>query len=834
MQSCVHLLDELGLSVRSMKALYYYGVVTVEDLLFINKEELRKIPSMGRASFNEVNHALEKWVKESHTLGISFSDRIEFEIVHAGLSHSVSYALYKNNIRFFKDLVYVTSPDYEIRKHIRKDWIRDTIFERAFVLKDILKCHPENYFGFMAFMERIEKLFLPYLICFSDKKRLYLFFGRVFQKYFNLSFVDKSFFCSAEISNIFYNDERLTAIMRQFLLSLAGRPGKFTKKQIETKYKLFPIPPVLFQDIMDAHKNLKRQFLSGPIDGSSIDKWLLSVSPREAAMLKMRLEGTSLRAVGKVFGVSGERVRQASEREFSNKPVLREDGFADLFKKYYFKEDSFCAITGEEPKTYWYLCMLYDKGKLKIDGILNDETVPTVFRNNAKVYFRKKFKLADRLVDAIQEIAIEPITVNTFYRKYCSYLKREGIKEEFLTKRNLHARLGHISCILFNGDFDFRYYPIDSVNGKELESRLGLSSYSDIAVSSKLFFDKYPDYMKELDIRTPNELHNLLRKKADDFSCQIDFGRMPTLIFGNGSYEKQVENLLAEMGTVSRRDFMDAYCKKYGVNESIFSGRLAQYMRKFRGGKCTFLIPEGSLSEKDLRLAKKVFTAPFYSEKEVRSIMHDKFNGISSTINDKDWWDIGYKHKKDIYYLKRFSSIDEALDFLFSEPIQTFNPRGIKNAGLIYYFNVRGKEDLVHRAGHDVFVNHVWLQRNGFTRELIQDFADAVSSFVGDNTFTLKSLRKEGFYHPIFEKTTNDWLLSSFVRAHTNINTRTTKECIFFSRVVEFPGIYSIVQEIKDLREWKNAKEMHSYITEHFGYGGNLSIFTFTYKNMVN
>ena len=80
-----------------------------------------------------------------------------------------------------------------------------------------------------------------------------------------------------------------------------------------------------------------------------------------------------------------------------------------------------------------------------------------------------------------------------------------------------------------------RYFVMSEEDFDELLKDIHFDELQDVEISTRYFFQNYPDIMELYDIRDANELHNLMKKHMSD--TEIDFNRMPHIGIGNSFFK---------------------------------------------------------------------------------------------------------------------------------------------------------------------------------------------------------------------------------------------------------------------------------------------------------
>ena len=109
----------------------------------------------------------------------------------------------------------------------------------------------------------------------------------------------------------------------------------------------------------------------------NIDTWLTTIkNDRNRDIITLRLRGNTLDVIGKIFGITRERIRQVCNKTLENTPILEEDSFEALywFKNYEFlTEKELIDVFGISEQTFYYYKLKYDRNTTTtVDDLFND------------------------------------------------------------------------------------------------------------------------------------------------------------------------------------------------------------------------------------------------------------------------------------------------------------------------------------------------------------------------------------------------------------------------------------------------------------------------------
>ena len=385
----------------------------------------------------------------------------------------------------------------------------------------------------------------------------------------------------------------------------------------------------------------------------TINDWLLELKDKYKAAVEYRLKGYTLEKTGKKMGYTRERIRQIVDKSLKQKPVLIEDDFAYWFSKYKFDSEAFEYIFNERIETYMYLNMVYEPGLLDIESMIDDNQMNQSIFSRYKEYINKdnvfiddeyvpcrKYQVIKKIIQ--KRFSNEPIQFDEFYEYYSNFL-RTNVPNfyEKLSFTNSHAIKSYIdryNYILISLGNKFRYYPMSEIDIIDFVSSLNLEQFVDVEISTLKIFINSSEIMKDYFILDEYELHNLLKRTVDiwnqDNKYEVEFLRMPNMIFGKANKKKQVLDLFHELYPISFEEFYIHYYKNYGVLESTCRANLIPYIDEYYDENSYNLKIE--CSEDTIENFRTILTDDFYFIEDLIDLYSKNFKIDKDKLPDID------------------------------------------------------------------------------------------------------------------------------------------------------------------------------------------------------
>lgn len=495
---------------------------------------------------------------------------------------------------------------------------------------------------------------------------------------------------------------------------------------------------------------------------------------REKNILIGRIKGRTLEDLGNEFGIERERIRQIESKVLRKKQsqgyILYEDKYSEIFERYDLQRDDFILGFNETYDTYSYLNLAYKHGSSPIDELVDNASFPEEYRRAAEKIVYKNYvrigkdwvpcRRADLCDYVLRTLAVDDITFDEFAMMYQLLLADLGLQNDSkldLGGRGYENKMAASDHVLWKQWKTMRYYRIAAYDYTELLETLDLNSYQNVEYSALKFFVEYPELMKSYDIRDEYELHNLLKKICTEPKyLNINFKRMPTLEFGISDRDRQITDLLVSSAPISKEKFADLYEQEYGVKAvtvmANYAGCVAQYL-----DNGIYKIDLPALPDIMFKKLKEKLTDDFYLISELMQIYTELYpTADRGMINTYTINSLGFRsYSNYLVSTKYHSAVDYFRTLLTAEDITD-----LSNIKKSHWSVVAFSSELYkRRAEYEIiefsplkYINICRIQSLGVTSDNFRDFCQKVCSSVEDGAyFTIHSLRKNGFHHPLAE-----------------------------------------------------------------------------------
>lgn len=798
-------IEETGLSVRCVNSLHREGIFYLSQMLTLTEEDMMKIRNLGAKSVRELLKAKEFYLaefgiadqssetaqKKSEIPKFLFSDgtwREDIEIKKIGFSNRAYNCLHREGYQFASQLLGVTEEKLLTIRNMGKQTAEEIIQKIRNLDFPLFSAQEEPEANaqpdrLAVFCQELSDAFgiLPQILYSSLQKK---------QEEAGILFEGESLYYHA------YELPILQSALREkihaLLYEAAFTPITREKLDEQLPHHLFntTITNTALIDLENEGKIRETDegyYLFYPRCmeyAASIEK------ENERLCLTERLKGRTLEEIGQENGWTRERVRQLMEKALNHRgrPRLHEDQYVYFFDTYYIQKEDFCTAFREPPEAYEYLSLTVKKkadAKEDVENALTDSQIPEKWKRRLHKLIYRNYVLLDgqpvkidryALVNhAIRKFAQNKIGYDEFTALYLAWLEELGLGEREDLRYNLRSyenRIGALNCVLWNYKSSFRYYDISAVDADAFLKEIDLRQYKDLAITTLLIFRSHPEVMEEYDIRDEYELHNLLRKldaQARFPELDIDYKKMPTLIFGNGNAENQTLDLLIETAPILQTELAALYEERYGIKKETAMGSLFSCIDSYFY-KGMYSISEEGLNLNEQQILKDLLTDDFYLKKDISGIYKTAFpNGNPQRINNYSLKTLGFHVYESYVVSERFRSAADYFDhLLLDHPITDMNEMDTAFSGITLYSSELIKLKAARKIVEFSPKQYITLERLnecGITLADIERYCDDVAALTDEGDFfTLRSLRNFGFSDELDDYGFDDWFYSSLLR----------------------------------------------------------------------
>ena len=594
--------QSLSLSSRADRALHKLGIEYVYQILGVTSDSLSKINTIGKKTIAEImsiKDELSKNPSSSRYLGMSnqqvnhheystsFLNKLSlYTISDLNLSIRAFNCLKKAGINTLAQLISLNDSDInairnlgkESKKEIKESlerWMNEANFTYSEMYEEYTNTENRHLY------EELQRLLSP--ICNLSVDEL----ARIFLIE-QIDLREEETISSSIIDSLFQNEDFIDSYKYSLLRMSNG--GIIQKKLFFDKLDVFGLD--IFTSIIS--NSIKNKLIISIGDYYVVNKKRVleylndsSIDDKKREMIIIRLQDNkTLQETANVFGISRERVRQVVSNFVKQFDDCFENYFNPIYTYFGITEKEFCEVFPEAGIVgFNYLSLKYHHGYRELcKENLSDYNGP--FEDLLLDFCNKKEKQllisGATKTDILYRVLLNsdaPLSLDEFEKKYTEYLIDNGYDSKKLAI-NIRTAVNHArnaDNIVFNKENKLRYLKIDSA---ELIKKIHFNIYNNQIISSELIYRNNIELMDDFDIRDGYELFYVLKSKKNLINerYQISFRRVPTLIIGDGSEEKQVIKLMRELSPVSSFELFKAYEERYGTRMNSAQANLSKYI----------------------------------------------------------------------------------------------------------------------------------------------------------------------------------------------------------------------------------------------------------------
>lgn len=553
-------------------------------------------------------------------------------------------------------------------------------------------------------------------------------------------------------------------------------------------------------------------------------------------ILYMRtVEDMNLQQIGDLENITKERVRQILSKLLNEIPRVREDIYREVFEHFKINKETFLNIFPKESEaTYNYLSLKYYKGKIELN-YENLKKYNDVFIEDIQNYFsnEEKKKLSRlSILNLMLKQRKTYFSLDTLLEEYNQYLKENGYSKdkefEYMNTVVNHLRTGE--NIVFNHENKVRYLEADY---KTVTETLDLSIYHDSVISADLIYKDNIDLMPDFGIKDGYELFYVLKYAKSIHlldKYDIDFRRVPIMVFDGVTEEAQMVKLLEEISPISLNDYFEIFEERYGVNKASAKSNFSKYITKYlENGILKINVP--TITEEDVETFKNALSCKeLWFIDEMKTVLKEKCqNSDPRALNVGALERIGY-HFHPLGYafpLKYKNMIDFLNEVIFSKDIinlRNFSSNFRKLAIFVTCFNKKKSNFEYIEVEDGIFLSDERFEKEfGYNKEQIFAIQNELLIYCKEDYFNAKTilplLKESAVLTPdvIQILNTNPWLTTCLIRQKENVFTlpyATTKLLSFDKTLLETSLVCKWIAD----REGKmTVSEMKQRLDDIFG-----------------
>lgn len=704
-------ISKLDVSVRMKNALQANGINNYQQLLDCSEEYIQNIRNVGTKTIEEIykvkslGDAIVNVIipdEEPNFSDIEIVSKLELEV-----NNDFIEKMYDN----------ITFRDYNVSNRLKNCLISNKINNiKEFLLTPITEIQNYKSLGSKSLNEaiNIKMKLLDLNNIENSKELLYLFIKKITEE-----------------------EEKSVVYIKNYLL-------------VNTNYN---VKDLYLKDLNDLKNENRIEF---SMNGISIKKptlndYILSLdNDKYRSILSDRINGMTLQEIADKEGLTRERVRQISTKVLNNIYDIKENMYSDIFEKYNFTSNEFCKLYNESEITFNYLKLVFDSGEIDLyDGIGTNDF--TDYQKKIICKLRNKIEFLGYIIDNNKseivrilslEYARDGITLEKFaeiYNKYANNYAELNI--EYSDDRSLEGMLSRQDNIIFDFGRKFRYIDISNYSIDNIKRLHNLLELEDGYYSTLVLYNNNIDLMNELNINNQYELHNLYKKKSDEFS-EIRLDRTPNFSVGNIDKHDFTLSKINELAPIQVGDFLDIMEKEYGHKSNTFLSYISTEFSEYLNGN--FIDSDiVEINDELILKLKEILVEPIYSFDVLKDILiNNDFENIDDIITKTNLYKVGYKIRSSYIIDKNYDGVEDY--FIKLSKKQDF----IKNDNILktstYSVSIKRVEksyDIVSISDKE-FITISKLNKLGIYKEQINKFCnDVYESFKNSNYFSVYNVK---------------------------------------------------------------------------------------------
>lgn len=803
--------EKLGFSNRTLNCLKQNNIMTLSDLLSLQREQIAGFRSAGVKTVTEVMN----YIEEKEYMDIKLEEKMKSTVLHYVIDDSINNEI--NKVYFLVNNELVEDVDVAMSGFSKN-------LSDLFLKSNITKCNQIINMQYSAFIK---------LRSMGAKK------------------IETALEFLREITFPLYVDESKNTLLRERLTEnevvkiIGNTPVSYY--EIRGRVENFLADELVLDQILE---KLKRNKVIEETQSGYVRylPWAVDCLPmlisKEPQILSHRMQGMTLEQIGKVMDLTRERVRQIEDKALKRMPMVRESRFVYWYNNYEMKQSDFTYVFDISDDSYNYIKLFLsekNEEKKSIIDLFDDELLPNSNLIRLESIARQYcIRIGGKYVPISKEHILRRIMELRFFDKSCTLktlfdeysdlitdrdLVRNNPKLIFGDLHTLDAFIKRKSYVIAGQNTEIRFYDYSKYDFDSLFKQINFSRYSNKLISAKVIFDKYKELMDEYDIKNENELHNIIRKYQSMIPNDLGLSlkKMPTIEIGEINVEKQVLQLLYKIAPVNKSDFAEIYSEEYGIEPATFLGNYNQYFDKYDNHGVLDVAQE-PMNDDEISYMRDELKEDLYFLEDLEEIYSNIFpNGNVNRVNPLNLKKIGFQVYSQYIIRDSYSSSDDYFTTLIKrDDVFDLNLIDSRIKYIQMFFQKLEKLRVAYEIveidkGKYITFENLNRKYPFITKKDLQEYANELPKFVKSNIFTTRYANNIGFNSSIDELNESDWFYSALLRANKEIGYQRVGNGFIFSHDRDNISMATFVEHIINNRKQVTIDEILDEAKSQYG-----------------
>lgn len=547
-------------------------------------------------------------------------------------------------------------------------------------------------------------------------------------------------------------------------------------------------------------------------------------------MISQRFEGKTLQEIGEANNITRERVRQLINKALLKIGNVPENKYEQIFKKYAWKEESFCKCYNENKYVYIYLDSIYEKGKEEEINVLESDDITDSEKRRLEDFYGYKECLGKKILvnknnvlKRIIEIkATEPIDISelmSIYNDVCQKMKIDDEKN-YKCFKNVICRRNDTIC----SDKFVRYYDINKIEKEDKKIFSEMLDVENGVYSASYFYNFYVEFMEEYDIRNEYELYDLLKKiDVQNENKNVKYNKSPNILIGIKDKTAFYEEILKELSPITIDEAALYFNEKYNTRIDSEKSYISRYFSKYINNNIIRFAVD-SINEDKLIKFKEIFTKDVieikYAKEKFEQILGKEWKKYFNAYNLEK---MGYKICNEFIISSMINNFESYLKSQYlSSKIIYINQIPARKSMIVYNI-LRGMQSRleIFKYSEDAYISFEMLENAGITKEDISNYRNEILKLLDNKKYINLFIVRENIHSDVFKKLDDldfddDFYenIIAFSDSIKTINFKSNK--IFYLNEGEELSTKDFIKDIIDLHEKIEVYEVKEFLEENY------------------
>ncbi|MFD4706987.1 hypothetical protein ACFWM3_19260 [Gottfriedia sp. NPDC058432] len=475
------------------------------------------------------------------------------------------------------------------------------------------------------------------------------------------------------------------------------------------------------------------------------------------------VENKTLQELANSLNITRQAISLREKSALKSFPVTEEEIlYKEFFENFSCSKQLFCELFNVNEIVYNFLTLRLKKGKKNILDHLSDfqfsEAQKKIILNHFNGIINHKNDLSNlSKISVFEDVLFYYGKISTndteLFPKFNEYIIKNNYDLELAENPNaLRGLSERCQYALRDRGHNYRYYDFSQLTDEEVNRLKELLNLPNGIYNMKRIYNDYIDFMKSIDIKNENELHNLYKTFIP--MPNITYNRMPEFAVGNIEKNEFLIHLFHEQAPIHIDEFVNFVNENYFLKNTSLKSHIQMFLSEYVS-EDIIRVKYEDVSVEEIAYLKSILTREIHTVDEIVEKGNQKYNDFHDKfINNMVLKQLDYSIRSGFILSNAYSRVER---YFIKEILKNdyfINNRLPVNRTQIFWkviYDLEKNLDLL-KVEKNMYITAEKLNQSGVPKSLIIDFQNKVTQFVGNEKyFTVSQIQKQGFMHKLFD-----------------------------------------------------------------------------------